>query len=254
MAFDLCDYVAVLRSTEQVALPVARFGPFLVRRPSLAVLVIVLVASSLFCFRRFLSLSPFSPSRCLMLQQLFLQLARPAHIGRDRWFLSTHAYALSGFSLICVLLSRPLDLQLPTSASSTGPSSALHRFGRIACFHSSLSAAASGIDFPSIAIPLAAERRRGAGQRPRSCLVLFPSTCFEHLIAFRVSPPVFFDVCWRHFSIFVLIFANSDYGLASTRPIDSAFTLLPALQISALYAGVVRPEVHAMPRPRSKLS
>src|SRR6476646_10522346 len=80
VAFDQCDDVAVLRSTEQVALPVARYGPILDRRRSLADRDSVRDAATLICLRRCVARAPDWPSGSQMLQQLFLQHAAGLHI------------------------------------------------------------------------------------------------------------------------------------------------------------------------------
>src|SRR4029077_15334424 len=90
-----CDDVAVLRSTEQVALPVARHGPILDRRRSLADRKSVRETATLIFFRRCVPRAPDWPSGPRMLQQLFLQHAAGLHIKAAIDGLVRHAPRLS---------------------------------------------------------------------------------------------------------------------------------------------------------------
>src|SRR5215475_2012439 len=128
VAFDQCDDVAVLRSTEQVTLPVAWHSPILDRRRPLADRDSVRDATTLICLRRCVPRAPDWPSGPQMLHQLFLQHAAGLHIKAAIDGLVRHAPRLSLW--ICPLqparnlLGRPVEPQL---SNNSLPQLAMHR-------------------------------------------------------------------------------------------------------------------------------
>src|SRR3954462_2590096 len=175
VTFDQCDDVAVLRSTEQVALPVTRYGPILDRRRSLADRDSVRDAATLICLRRGVARAPDWPSGSQMLHQLFLQHAAGLHLKAAIDGLVRHAPRLSlwicPLQPACYLLGRPVELQLSNNSLPQRPMHRqLARLPEKRLLPRKLVSRCSPVAiYPTIAIDLAADRRRCAGQHPRYC-------------------------------------------------------------------------------------